>query len=106
MRLILELCDQGSLRDALDGGCFLLVDPEHPEGPPALNYAAVLDTAMDIAKACIHLHRNNVLHTDLKARCVRGGLGGALGGGGPEGCESVWTPLAGAKGAAAVWAAC
>jgi hypothetical protein len=24
--------------------------------------------AMDIAKACIHLHRNNVLHCDLKAR--------------------------------------
>ncbi len=31
-----------------------------------LNYAAILDTAADIARAMAHLHRADVLHGDLK----------------------------------------
>ena len=35
-----------------------------------MNYAAILDTAADIARAMVHLHRADVLHGDLKARNV------------------------------------
>ena len=31
-----------------------------------LNYAAILDTAADIAKAMLHLHTADILHGDLK----------------------------------------
>ena len=31
-----------------------------------LNYHAILDTALDVAKAMCHLHAMNVLHSDLK----------------------------------------
>ncbi len=58
---MLEYCDHGCLRDAIDGGAFLL--------PGGLNYAAVLDTAADVAKAMLHLHCNQVIHSDLKVRC-------------------------------------
>jgi hypothetical protein len=27
---------------------------------------AVLDTALDVARAMLHLHDNNILHSDLK----------------------------------------
>jgi hypothetical protein len=40
-----------------------------PPPPPAagsVNYAAVLDTAVDVARAMVHLHRSMVLHSDLK----------------------------------------
>jgi hypothetical protein len=30
-----------------------------------LNYLAILDTAADVAKAMLHLHSVNVLHSDL-----------------------------------------
>jgi serine/threonine protein kinase len=58
VRLVLEYCDKGCLRDALDGGIFKL-------GPDGVNYLAVLDTAADVAKAMLHLHSCNVLHSDL-----------------------------------------
>ncbi len=32
----------------------------------ALNLAAILETAADIAKAMVHMHAANVLHSDLK----------------------------------------
>ena len=32
-----------------------------------LNYAAVLDTARDIASAMAHIHESGILHSDLKA---------------------------------------
>lgn len=70
VRLVLELCDRGSLRDALEDGAFLIDSQPGPGGEVLLNYPAVLDMAMDIAKACIHLHRNDILHCDLKARNV------------------------------------
>lgn len=53
-----------------------------PDGG-SLNYGAVLDTAADIAKALVHMHRQGVVHSDLKARCVQllclVSLGGACG---------------------------
>ncbi len=39
-------------------------------GDTGLNYPAILDCAIDIARAMLHLHCNNVLHMDLKARNV------------------------------------
>jgi len=47
----------------------------HARAPPptadnALNYAAILDTAADVAKAMLHLHRHQVVHSDLKVRNV------------------------------------
>jgi serine/threonine protein kinase len=59
VRLVLEYCDRGSLREALDLGAFKL-----PDG--SLNYPAVLDTGIEIATAVLHLHTKNVLHSDLK----------------------------------------
>ncbi|GAX78317.1 hypothetical protein CEUSTIGMA_g5759.t1 [Chlamydomonas eustigma] len=60
IQLVLELCDRGSLRDALHKGAFRLPDR-------AVNYLAVLDTAADIARGMAHLHSSNILHSDLKA---------------------------------------
>lgn len=58
--LVLEYCDKGSLRSLLDSrGLF--------DENDRLNYPAVLDICLDIAKAMIHLHRNNIMHLDLKA---------------------------------------
>ncbi|KAG1672492.1 hypothetical protein FOA52_002800 [Chlamydomonas sp. UWO 241] len=62
VRLVLEYCDRGCLRDSLDLGEFF--------GPHGLKYRATLDTALDVAKAMCHLHAMNVLHSDLKARNV------------------------------------
>jgi hypothetical protein len=33
--------------------------------PGGVNYLAILDTAADVAKAMLHLHSLNVLHSDL-----------------------------------------
>lgn len=35
-----------------------------------LNYKAILETAVDVAKAMVHLHLANVLHSDLKVCLV------------------------------------
>ncbi|PNW79397.1 hypothetical protein CHLRE_09g413400v5 [Chlamydomonas reinhardtii] len=62
VQLVLEYCDRGCLRDALDAGAFFSAE--------GLNYPAILDTAADVAKALLHLHLNDVLHGDLKATNV------------------------------------
>lgn len=54
VRLVIEFCDRGCLRSALDGNAFFC--------PTGLNYPAILDTAADVARALTHLHANNVLH--------------------------------------------
>jgi hypothetical protein len=67
VRLICEYCDKGSLRDALDLGAFKL-----PDG--GVNYPAVLDTAVEIVTAVLHLHQRNVLHSDLKVGAASNAL--------------------------------
>ncbi len=62
---MLEYCDKGCLRDALDEGAFM--------ADQGLNYPAVLEVAADVAKAMLHLHSLNVLHGDLKVRGVGSG---------------------------------
>ncbi|KAG2484907.1 hypothetical protein HYH03_016293 [Edaphochlamys debaryana] len=59
VQLVIEFCDKGCLREALDANLFF--------GQVGLNYPAILDTAADVAKALLHLHLNDVLHGDLKA---------------------------------------
>lgn len=59
VRLVIEFCDKGCLRSALDSGAFMMNN--------GLNYAAVLDTARDIASAMAHIHESGILHSDLKA---------------------------------------
>jgi serine/threonine protein kinase len=61
IQLVLEYCNAGALRDVLDYRAFQM-----PDGK--LNYAAVLDTAIDIARGMQHLHKVNVVHSDLKVR--------------------------------------
>ncbi|GIL61309.1 hypothetical protein Vafri_15698 [Volvox africanus] len=62
VRLVLEYCDKGSLKDALDQHAFMQGD--------GFNLAAMLETAADVAKAMVHMHAANVLHSDLKARNI------------------------------------
>ena len=59
VRLVLELCEYGTLRQALDAGAFATL-------AGVINYPAILDTAIDIAKGMRHLHQQNVVHSDLK----------------------------------------
>ncbi|GAX74399.1 hypothetical protein CEUSTIGMA_g1847.t1 [Chlamydomonas eustigma] len=62
MYLVASYCDRGSLRQALDQGVFL--------DEFGLNYLAMLDIAIDVAKGMEHLHSLDTLHTDLKAANV------------------------------------
>eukprot|EP00775_Hariotina_reticulata_P004405 gene4405-4658_t len=64
LRLVMEFCDAGSLRTALDQK--LLID--RTTGLPALE--CVLFLAHDVACAMIHLHSEHLLHGDLKASNV------------------------------------
>ena len=57
-----EFMDLGTLRDALDRDVFT-----HPPTMD-LDFSAVLDTAIDIAKGVLHLHSLNIIHGDLKVR--------------------------------------
>ena len=61
VQIILELCDLGTLQSALDAGAFC-----NSAGPDSVNYLAVLDIAIDIAKGMLHLHSCNIIHSDLK----------------------------------------
>jgi serine/threonine protein kinase len=60
VRLVLEYCDKGSLRDALQHHAFMTT--------AGFNYRGVLDTALDIARAMVHLHSAGIIHGDLKVR--------------------------------------
>ncbi|GLI65793.1 hypothetical protein VaNZ11_009413 [Volvox africanus] len=62
VRLVLEYCDKGCLKDALDQHVFM-------QGG-TFNLGGVLETAADVAKAMVHMHAANVLHSDLKARNI------------------------------------
>ncbi|KAI8466064.1 MAG: hypothetical protein J3K34DRAFT_524825 [Monoraphidium minutum] len=63
VRLILEYCDKGTMRELLNQGCF-----KRPGGGRDL--AGVMATALDVARAMVFLHENQIVHADLKARNV------------------------------------
>ncbi|GIL62465.1 hypothetical protein Vafri_16694 [Volvox africanus] len=63
--LILELCDAGSLRDYLSQGGF-----RSSEDHGSVDMAALLDVAMDVARAMAYLHSKSIVHSDLKSRNV------------------------------------
>ncbi|GAX78093.1 hypothetical protein CEUSTIGMA_g5535.t1 [Chlamydomonas eustigma] len=115
VQIVLEYCDCGSLREALDQSAFMKrietmerrgsevsrgdvessfhikegsgmikaadegiqrvlrlesLTSSSSKGIMTLDYAAILDTAVDIAKGMVHLHGCNILHSDLKAQNV------------------------------------
>ena len=43
-----------------------------------INYRAVLETALDIAKGMLHLHMLDLVHSDLKASIYRDQMYGGL----------------------------
>jgi serine/threonine protein kinase len=59
VRLVLELCDRGSLKELLNTGGLRVAD-----GKPDM--VGVVATALDVARAMLHLHSENIIHSDLK----------------------------------------
>lgn len=64
VRLLLEFCDKGTLRDALSAGALRRADGRR-------DMRGVLATALDVARAMVFLHGHHVVHSDLKARGSR-----------------------------------
>jgi len=63
VRLVQEFCEAGSLRDLLDKKAFV-------RGSEGIDMPAVLDTAIDVARAMEHLHSQHIVHSDLKPRNI------------------------------------
>lgn len=65
MWIAMELCDRGSLREAISSGMFF--EDDKKQNPRVL---LVLLTALEIAVAMHHLHLDNIIHGDLKSQNV------------------------------------
>jgi serine/threonine protein kinase len=61
VRLVLELCDLGTLQEFLVKGGF-----KRPTGQ--YDMAGLIATMQDVARAMHHLHSENIIHGDLKVR--------------------------------------
>jgi serine/threonine protein kinase len=59
LRLVLEMADLGNLKEFLGRGGFMLADGQR-------DMAAIVATALDVARAMLHLHTENIIHSDLK----------------------------------------
>lgn len=60
-----EAKPQSSCVDQTHTSCLSLCCCVYAVENGGLNYLAILDTAADVAKAMLHLHSLNVLHSDL-----------------------------------------
>ncbi|WIA35332.1 hypothetical protein OEZ86_003786 [Tetradesmus obliquus] len=87
LRLVMEYCDQGTLRDALDNG-MLLRGRDSSSSSRCMHPGLALGLAQDIAAALLHLHAEGVVHGDLKAANVLLTRGG-------EDCGGLWASCLG-----------
>eukprot|EP00883_Tetradesmus_obliquus_P006895 jgi/Sobl393_1/17454/SZX64266.1 len=87
LRLVMEYCDQGTLRDALDNG-MLLRGRGSSSSSRCMHPGLALGLAQDIAAALLHLHAEGVVHGDLKAANVLLTRGG-------EDCGGLWAACLG-----------
>lgn len=65
VQLVLEYCDGGTLRDALDAGRFL-----SRHSTTGVQYLTVLQIAREVARGMQHLHSLDIVHADLKTRNI------------------------------------
>jgi serine/threonine protein kinase len=65
------MADLGNLKDFLRRGGFSLTDGQR-------DMAAIVSTALDIARAMVHLHTECIIHSDLKVSDPCWGLGVAV----------------------------
>lgn len=65
LRLVLEMADLGNLKDFLRRGGFALPDGRR-------DMAAITATALDVARAMLHLHTESIIHSDLKVGLGQG----------------------------------
>lgn len=63
--VIMEYCDAGSLWDAIRSGD---LDMKSISGSP--NYSSIIGIAMEVALGMSHLHKQGIVHGDLKAQNV------------------------------------
>lgn len=74
MFLIQEYCDSGSLFTAITTGMFHRPDAEEGDGGSgrySVDLEGILSVATDIASGCLYIHRNQIIHGDLKPDNVR-----------------------------------
>ncbi|KAI8462305.1 MAG: kinase-like domain-containing protein [Monoraphidium minutum] len=61
--VVMELCDRGTLRDAIKGG---LVHRALPNGAIGVELAAAVEILLDVAYAVQYLHSMQLVHGDIK----------------------------------------
>ncbi|KAG2496295.1 hypothetical protein HYH03_005528 [Edaphochlamys debaryana] len=73
--IVMEYCDAGTLKHAVDAGIFNLIGPPPPSQAPGLtaappsalvNYVALLTSLLEVASGLRHLHEHRLAHCDIK----------------------------------------